>query len=113
MIKIDNLAIVALFVVSILISGIQEASASSNQTQNYSKYLETNKLIGTMPGFQDPAGFGYDSTNGNIYVGNHGSNYVSAVWISSVDNTFRLKGPKFSLPQMISVEYPNHLPQDS
>jgi len=79
MIKIDNLAIVALFVVSILISGIQEASASSNQTQNYSKYLETNKLIGTMPGFQDPAGFGYDSTNGNIYVGNHGSNYVSAV----------------------------------
>jgi len=53
MIKIDNLAIVALFVVSILISGIQDASASSNQTQNYSKYLETNKLIGTMPVIAD------------------------------------------------------------
>jgi YVTN family beta-propeller protein len=39
----------------------------------------TNKLIDIMPGFQDPAGFGYDSTNGNIYVDNHGSNYVSVV----------------------------------
>jgi YVTN family beta-propeller protein len=34
-------------------------------------------LIGTITGFQDPGAVGYDSASGNIYVSNHGSNYVS------------------------------------
>jgi len=34
-------------------------------------------LIGTLNGFQDPTGVGYNSGNGNIYVGNQGTNYVS------------------------------------
>ncbi len=34
-------------------------------------------MIDTITGFQDPTGIGYNSANGNIYVGNQGSNYVS------------------------------------
>jgi YVTN family beta-propeller protein len=36
-------------------------------------------LIGTLTGFVDPTGVGYNSANGNIYVGNQGSNYVSII----------------------------------
>jgi YVTN family beta-propeller protein len=34
-------------------------------------------LIGTIHGFPDPTGVGYNSATGNIYVGNQGTNYVS------------------------------------